>query len=256
MSWNIVILHALQPVDVLIFYNLFITWKVAWPPSSLLHSSKNVPVWLVPVSFGYDEISIIDEPILHPLTHCGRDNSNGLMQKRRNSSALAMELRLFCIKPLILSVCPANERWLYTATLSLIGSAHAENAPCCGLYMTLSGITCLVYYLNQWWHVKLITTKFYICNRIPAVDAWAPFYENMLLVIEVTEKHLFTKFKRKFSVITKHTQGSPAWHDPVLKQLMVISFPPPKWLSPASISEISAWWNDIKCQVMGVFILK
>ena len=196
---------------------------MAWPPSSLLHSSKNVPVWWVPLSFGYDEISIIDEPILHPATHCGRDKSNGLMQKRCNSSALALELRLFCLKPSILSLCSANDRWRYTVTLSLIGLAHAQNAPCCGLYMTL---------YDSIWHYMpgLLPEPMMTCqidhHKILHLHQDACCLYISTIVIEVREKRLFTKFKWKFSVIAKHTQGLAAWHEPVLKQLMVIPFFP------------------------------
>ena len=67
---------------------------------------------------------------------------DGLMPKRRNSSALAMVLRLFCIKPsiydkyiiisvpgIIFCMCPANERRRYNVTSSLIGWAHSQNDP-------------------------------------------------------------------------------------------------------------------------------
>ena len=35
---------------------------------------------------------------------------------------------------IILCMCPANERWRYSVTPSLIGWAHAQNDPCFGTH--------------------------------------------------------------------------------------------------------------------------
>ena len=57
-------------------------------------------------------------------THCTKHHIDGLVQKRRNSCALAMELRLFCIKTWILSHAHPE----YMITIGSTGVRH-ERAP-------------------------------------------------------------------------------------------------------------------------------
>ena len=45
-----------------------------------------------------------------------------------NVTATPLPLPIFA--SIILCMCPANERWCYTVTPSLIGWAHTQNAPC------------------------------------------------------------------------------------------------------------------------------
>ena len=44
-------------------------------------------------------------------------------------------------------MCPANERWCYNVTSSLIGWAHTQNDPCCMVLQWCFGIIVLIYLL-------------------------------------------------------------------------------------------------------------
>ena len=86
-----------------------------------------------------------------------RDHFDGFGQGGRNSSALAMELRLPCINPLLLCMRPASERWRFSVTPSLIGWMHAQDNPRVVSQDLAKFQTCEI--LSQNFHIPLNTQK-------------------------------------------------------------------------------------------------
>ena len=108
----------------------------------------------------------------------------------------------YCIIGIILSMCPANERWCYNLTLSSIGWAHTQNDPCVmvdHVARRLHIVYCLamiskksdenLFYLIHWMHLRDFLTLSGLVMHICICKLWYLWFGWWLFTCLVPSCH-------------------------------------------------------------------